>query len=203
MISHDLMPNQAASGNGAVASRFHAAAVSRAVPALRRWATSRMQISRIAAFAALVLTSISSGCFCKDTPREQKLADCTTNAFAFRLAWPTGQLFQVVLGVPYADTNALNFRGELVFRQSTGMVARVPVGSHDVTPCNWLDCPISIHWCFMLGYTVGIPAFAGCLSRRFPFGIYYDVVGETVCVYGILDLRRDPLWLRAELDRRT
>ena len=98
-----------------------------------------MQTPRIAAFAALVLAALSSGCFCKDTPREQKLADCTTNAFAFRLVWPTGELFQVVLGVPYADTNALSFGGELIFRQSTGMVARVPVGSHDVTPCNWFD----------------------------------------------------------------
>jgi hypothetical protein len=91
------------------------------------------------ASAALLLAALSSGCFCKATPREQKLADCTTNALAFRLAWPTGELFQVVLGVPYTDTNALSFRGELVFRQSTGTVARVPVGSHDVTSCNWLD----------------------------------------------------------------
>jgi hypothetical protein len=55
------------------------------------------------------------------------------------VAWPTGELFQVVLGVPYADTNELSFRGELVFRHATGTVARVPVGSHEVMPCNWLD----------------------------------------------------------------
>ena len=36
-------------------------------------------------------------------------------------------------------TNALSFRGELAFRQSTTTVLRVPVGSHAVTPCNWLD----------------------------------------------------------------
>jgi hypothetical protein len=98
-----------------------------------------MQKSYAKAFAALLLAALLSGCFCADTPREQKLADCTTNALAFRVAWPTGELFSIVLGVPYSDTNALAFRGELIFRQSTSTVARVQVGSHDVTPCNWLD----------------------------------------------------------------
>src|SRR5690606_24172125 len=91
------------------------------------------------AFAAVALALMLIGCFHKATPREQKLADCTTNEFALRVTWPTGELFQVVLGVPYANTNELSFRGELVFRQATRTVARVPVGSHDVTPCNWLD----------------------------------------------------------------
>lgn len=95
--------------------------------------------SLITAFTVLVLTGFSSGCFCTDTPRQQKLADCTTNSLAFSLTWPTGELFQIVLGVPYPDTNALTFHGELVFRQSTGTVARVPVSSEDITPCNWLD----------------------------------------------------------------
>ena len=97
-----------------------------------------MRKSDTTIFAALLLAVLSSGCFCKDVPREQKLADCITNALAFRVVWPTGELFSIVLGVPYTDTNALAFRGELVFRQRTGTVARVPVGSHDVTPCNWL-----------------------------------------------------------------
>jgi hypothetical protein len=41
------------------------------------------------------------------------------------------------------------------------------------------------------------------LSKRFPFGIYYDIEGDTACVYAILDMRRDPVWLRAELIKRT
>jgi hypothetical protein len=41
------------------------------------------------------------------------------------------------------------------------------------------------------------------LSKRFPFGIYYDIEGDTACVYAILDMRRDPVWLRTELSRRT
>ena len=42
-----------------------------------------------------------------------------------------------------------------------------------------------------------------CDRRRFPFGIYYEVEHETAYIYAILDLRRDPLWIRKELkDRR-
>ena len=33
------------------------------------------------------------------------------------------------------------------------------------------------------------------LSKRFPFGIYYEVEDDVVYVYAILDLRRDPLWI--------
>lgn len=40
------------------------------------------------------------------------------------------------------------------------------------------------------------------LSKRFPFGIYYEVEGETAYVYAILDMRRDPLWIRKELGGR-
>lgn len=35
--------------------------------------------------------------------------------------------------------------------------------------------------------------FHRMLSKRFPFGIYYEVEDEVVYVYAILDLRRDPL----------
>ena len=38
--------------------------------------------------------------------------------------------------------------------------------------------------------------FYRMLSKRFPFGIYYEVEGEVVYVYAILDLRRDPLQIR-------
>lgn len=40
------------------------------------------------------------------------------------------------------------------------------------------------------------------LSKRFPFGIYYAVEGEFVTVVAILDLRRDPLWIRDSLHDR-
>ena len=43
--------------------------------------------------------------------------------------------------------------------------------------------------------------FHRMLSKRFPFGIYYEV--EDDVVYAILDLRRGSLWIRKRLrDRR-
>jgi len=44
--------------------------------------------------------------------------------------------------------------------------------------------------------------FHRMLSKRFPFGIYYEVEDKTAYVYAILDMRRDPLWIRRELQRR-
>jgi hypothetical protein len=40
------------------------------------------------------------------------------------------------------------------------------------------------------------------LSKRFPFGIYYELEDEVAYVYAILDLRRDPLWIRNRLQKR-
>jgi len=44
--------------------------------------------------------------------------------------------------------------------------------------------------------------FNRSLSKRFPFGIYYIVDGDCVTVVAILDLRREPLWIRESLDER-
>jgi hypothetical protein len=40
------------------------------------------------------------------------------------------------------------------------------------------------------------------LSKRFPFGIYYTVDCDSVTIVAILDLRREPLWIREHLDDR-
>jgi hypothetical protein len=40
------------------------------------------------------------------------------------------------------------------------------------------------------------------LSKRFPFGIYYEVEDDVVYIYAILDLRRDPLRTRKRLRER-
>jgi hypothetical protein len=45
--------------------------------------------------------------------------------------------------------------------------------------------------------------FHRLLSRRFPFAIYYDVTDELVRVAAILDMRRDPAWIRKELSGRS
>lgn len=41
--------------------------------------------------------------------------------------------------------------------------------------------------------------FHRMLSRRFPFGIYYQLEDDVVYIYAILDLRRDPLWIQRRL----
>ena len=45
--------------------------------------------------------------------------------------------------------------------------------------------------------------FHRMLSKRFPFGIYYDVEDNVVYVYAILDLRRDPLSIQKRLGERS
>jgi len=44
--------------------------------------------------------------------------------------------------------------------------------------------------------------FYRVLSRRFPFGIYYEFQHETVFIYAILDLRRKPSRITSTLKRR-
>jgi hypothetical protein len=45
--------------------------------------------------------------------------------------------------------------------------------------------------------------FHRMLSKHFPFGIYYEVEHKTAYVYAILDMRRDPVWIRRKLQKRT
>ncbi|MBA2432907.1 MAG: hypothetical protein H0V56_12475 [Chthoniobacterales bacterium] len=48
----------------------------------------------------------------------------------------------------------------------------------------------------------GVPMEFGyhrALSKRFPFGVYYLVKEEVIEVYAVLDLRRDPAWIRRRL----
>jgi hypothetical protein len=57
-----------------------------------------------------------------------------------------------------------------------------------------------------LAYTAGIHqvefGFHRSLGKRFPFGIYYNCTGDSVTIVAILDLRREPLWIRDSLDAR-
>lgn len=43
--------------------------------------------------------------------------------------------------------------------------------------------------------------FHRALSRRFPFAIYYDVEGEVVRIWRVLDCRRSPRKIAGELKR--
>jgi plasmid stabilization system protein ParE len=44
--------------------------------------------------------------------------------------------------------------------------------------------------------------FHRMLASRFPFGIYYRELGNETQVFAVLDLRRDPNWIRKELGKR-
>jgi plasmid stabilization system protein ParE len=45
--------------------------------------------------------------------------------------------------------------------------------------------------------------FHRMLASRFPFGIYYREVGKETQVFAVLDLRRDPSWIRKEIGKRA
>jgi hypothetical protein len=38
-----------------------------------------------------------------------------------------------------------------------------------------------------------------CLSKRFPFAIYYSIEKQLVRVHAVLDCRRNPSWIRKRL----
>ncbi len=38
------------------------------------------------------------------------------------------------------------------------------------------------------------------LSKRFPFAVYYRVENKTAHVYGVLDCRRSPAWIKKKLE---
>jgi hypothetical protein len=44
--------------------------------------------------------------------------------------------------------------------------------------------------------------FHRMLASRFPFAVYYDVAGGLARVAAVLDMRRDPAWIRKELQER-
>jgi len=57
-----------------------------------------------------------------------------------------------------------------------------------------------------LSFYAGIhPRYFGffrMLSKRFPYAIYYDIQQEVVSVAAILNMRKDPLFIRKELGER-
>jgi hypothetical protein len=42
-------------------------------------------------------------------------------------------------------------------------------------------------------------AYHRCLSKRFPFAIYYSIEKQLVYVHAVLDCRRNPAWIRKRL----
>jgi len=44
--------------------------------------------------------------------------------------------------------------------------------------------------------------FHRMLSKRFPYAIYYEIKDDRVRIAAVLDMRRNPTWIRKELDSR-
>jgi plasmid stabilization system protein ParE len=39
-------------------------------------------------------------------------------------------------------------------------------------------------------------------SKRFPYVIYYDVIGEMVLIIAVLPVRRNPIWIKEKIGKR-
>lgn len=72
-------------------------------------------------------------------PKREKLADCTSTNLSFPMTVRHHDPYHLVLGLPRTATGEVHFRGEVEIRQGTQLVARIPISSEDITPCNWLE----------------------------------------------------------------
>ena len=45
--------------------------------------------------------------------------------------------------------------------------------------------------------------FYRMLSKRFPYAIYYDIKDVTAIVVAVLDMRRNPAWLKRKTQKRS
>ncbi len=41
------------------------------------------------------------------------------------------------------------------------------------------------------------------LSKRFPYGVYYDLTGDEIRIWRVLDCRRNPRWISSQLRKAT
>lgn len=72
-------------------------------------------------------------------PKREKLADCKSESLSFPLVVNYDAPYNLVLGLPHSSTGLFSFRGVMELRQSTQLVARIPINSDDLTWCNWLE----------------------------------------------------------------
>jgi len=65
----------------------------------------------------------------------------------------------------------------------------------------FLDCPFSDIDSLLLYAGVHAVTYRNhrCLSKRFPFAIYYSLDKEVVRIHAVLDCRRNPSWVRKRL----
>jgi hypothetical protein len=86
--------------------------------------------------AVMLTVLLTAGC---EIPQQQKIADCLTNDFDFAMTIRYGSPYEFLLGVPHSQTDRVEFTGQIILTQSTGVVARIPISSHDMRSCNWLQ----------------------------------------------------------------
>ena len=53
---------------------------------------------------------------------------------------------------------------------------------------------------FLAGVHKKVFGYYQALSKRFPFGVYYDIEDETVIVLAIIDMRQNPNSIKDRLD---
>lgn len=75
---------------------------------------------------------------CTKTFERQKLADCSTDALTFTMTCDHSPPYAFVLGFGSSHSQTDAFRGEITLKQSTGTVAKIPISSQNIMPCNWL-----------------------------------------------------------------
>ena len=92
----------------------------------------------IRASGLVLLSALVGGCICKEVPVQERLADCTNGTLQFKMTVQHDPPYQLLLGLSPASPGELSFSGEIIVSQSTRNVARLPITSHAVTPCNWL-----------------------------------------------------------------
>ena len=73
-----------------------------------------------------------------DVPQYQKLTDFTNSTLEFTTMIQHKPPYQFLIGVPQSLTNRFSIKGDIILRESNSVVLRIPVSSHDLTPCNWL-----------------------------------------------------------------
>ena len=68
----------------------------------------------------------------------------------------------------------------------------------------FIDCLISDLECltFFAGIHKAQYGYFRMLSKRFPFAIYYETTDSAAIVVAVLDMRRDPTWLKNQVETR-
>ena len=96
-------------------------------------------------------------------PREQKLVVCTNALLQFQMNCLYSPPYAFVLGVPLLETNMQPFHGELAIRQKGAEICRVPIGSQELTPCNWLHEPATAGYILTWSHATNAQRFSDFL----------------------------------------